>query len=252
MPTTIARLWERIVGAEATFYDFLLWLNEFLVRFFESDFSVGLFGENAGIGSVIEKYVWLPYFLMLFALAEAFFGRRFLQTQKLILAFVFGFAIGAVYVAPIVSSIVEISNLIIGVAFGAVFAVFRTPLYFATFTSVLTYIFYYFCINTLSFSRFLAFIFAVAAVIAVMLFLLKWVELMATALLGGWIFAAALAFVVKYPEAYADVIFRSVMLIIAVLGFVVQLKWKIKKIRIRRIAKEHRERRKKEKTEKGT
>lgn len=238
MPTTIARLWERIVEAKATFYEFLLWLNEFSVRFFESDFAVGLFGQNAGIGAVMEKYAWLPYFLMLFALAEAFFGRRFLSTQKFIVAFVVGFAIGAVYVAPTVSSIVEIDNFIIGIAFGIVFAVFRTPLYFATLTSILTYVFYYQLINTLSFVKFWAFIFAVAAVIVVLLFLLKWVELMGTALLGGWIFAASLAFVVKYPEAYADAIFRAVMLVVAILGFTVQLKWKIKKLRIRKIAKE--------------
>lgn len=238
MPTTIARLWERIVEAKATFYEFLLWLNEFSVRFFESDFAVGLFGQNAGIGDVMEKYAWLPYFLMIFALAEAFFGRRFLPTQKFIVAFVVGFTIGAVYVAPAVSSIVGIGNFIIGLAFGIVFAVFRTPLYFATFTSILTYVLYYQCINTLSLAKFWAFIFSVAAVIAVVVFLLKWAELMGTALLGGWIFAASFEFVVKYPEAYADVIFQIIMFTVAVLGFTVQLKWKIKKIRIRKNMKE--------------
>ena len=75
MPSAIAHIWEHIIEASATFYDFILWLNEFSVRFFESEFSKGLFGEGAGFNTVVETYSALPYFLALFGLLEAFFGR---------------------------------------------------------------------------------------------------------------------------------------------------------------------------------
>ncbi len=229
MPTTLASLWESIIEARANFYDFLLLLNEFSVRFFESDFAISLFGQNASFTSVFNKYIWLPFLLILFSLAEAFYGRRLLPILKLLIGFITGFSIGAVYIAPLVSRVIDLDHLTIGIAFGIVVAVFKTPLYYTIVTSVLFYIFYAQFINLLNFSKFWAFAFSAIAVILVLLFLLKWVEYIGTALIGGWLFAATLALIIKLPLEDTGALFKVLHYGISALGLLVQLK--LRKIR---------------------
>lgn len=229
MPTVLEKMWERIVAAQANFYDFVLWLNEFSVRFFESEFAVERFGENAGLDSVIDKYKILPYLLLLLGALIAFFGRRFFSFQKFLLAFVVGFAIGAVYIGPAVTKIVEIDHFIIGVAIGLVASVFRTPLYLTSLFSVLTYVLYYQLVNLLHFGTFFAFLVAFTLTVLIFMFLLKWIELVGTALLGGYVFSAALDLIIPFSEEHHVLIFRLILFTVAALGFIVQFRWSIKK-----------------------
>ncbi len=232
MPTIISRLWESIIEARASIYDFILWLNEFAVHFFESEFATGIFGKGADFETVLHRFAALPYFVMLFALLEAFFGRRFLKAQKFVFGFIVGFAIGAVYIAPEVTSIVPLAHSIIGIAFGIVFALFRSPLYFIVFSFVGTYSFYYLFINVLSFSKFWALVCAVAAVVLLVIFLLKWLEFLGTAFLGGWIFAASLSWVIPFPDAASTILMTVIACVLALLGFTVQyLMYRHKKIK---------------------
>ncbi len=232
MPNVIELLWLGIVEAKANFYDFLLLLNEFSVRFFESEFAVGLFGENGNFAAVAKKYAWLPYFLMGFALLEAFLGRRILKVQKLVLALIVGFSIGTVYIAPPVSAIVNIDHFIIGLAFGAVVAVFKTPLYYALVTSILMYFFYFQCMNLLNFTKFWSLAVSAFAVILILVFLMKWVELIGTSLVGGWLFSASLALVADFPPQHAVLIGRIIIFTLAALGFLVQFKYRKRKKRL--------------------
>ena len=220
MPTIISRLWQNVVEAHATFYDFVLWLNEFAVRFFESEFSKGLFGEGATFASVVEKYAFLPYFLMIFGLVEAFFGRRFLKLQKLILGFIVGFAVGTVYIAPMVAAVIPLDHFIIGLALGLVLAVFRSPLYWITLAAVTLYAAYFLFVNNLHFAPFLALIISAVLVVLVFVFLLRWLEYLGTALFGGWIFAASLGLVVSFGAAGTTV--AVISFIIAAHGFAAQ------------------------------
>ncbi len=230
MPTILENLWQSIIDASANLYDFLLLLNEFSVRFFESEFAVGLFGENATFNSVIDKYLWLPFLLMALSLTETFFGRRLLPALKLLIGFVTGFSIGAVYIAPQISRIVELDHLLVGLAFGIVIAVFKTPLYYTVLTSVLLYLFYYQLVNTLGFVRFWALAVSALAVILILLFLLKWVEYIGTSVIGAWLFAASLSLAVDFSQGSSAVLFKILYISLAVLGFLVQLKFrKIKK-----------------------
>ncbi len=224
MPIILANLWESIREASANFYDFLLLLNEFSVRFFESSFAVSLFGQDASFTSVIEKYTWLPFLLIILSLLEAFFGRKLLAGLKLLIGFVVGFSIGAVYIAPLVSAIIALDHFTIGLAFGVVIAVFKTPLYYTIVTSVLLYISYYQFVNTLHFTRFWAFAFSAIIVILILLFLLKWVEYIGTALIGGWVFAAVLALIIDFPADSSRLLFNIIFYGLAALGFLVQLK----------------------------
>ncbi len=237
MPNIFSRLWSAIIYAEANIYDFLLLLTEFSVRFFKSEFAIGLFGENADFSTVIQKFAWLPFALMLFGLLEAFFGRKFLSSQKLLLGFIIGFAIGTVYIAPQISKIIAIDHMVIGIALGIVIAVFKTPLYFITLSSALLYTFYYMLINVMSFSIFFALTVGAVATILTLLFLLKWVELVGTAFIGAWIFAASSSLIISYPEDHALLIARIIIAVIAILGFIVQLKSKNKKKRLLKLKK---------------
>ncbi len=229
MPTVLKIMWERIVAAQANFYDFVLWLNEFSVRFFESEFAVERFGENADLVAVIEKYKIIPYLLLIIGVVIAFFGRRFFSVQKFFLAFVFGFAIGAVYIGPSVTKIVEIDHFIIGIAIGLVSSVFRTPFYLISLFSVLSYVLYYQAVNLLHFGAFFAFFVAAILTVLIFVFLLKWIELVGTALLGGYIFAAAVNMIIPFSDEHYTLTFRLILFTVAVLGFIVQLRWRIKK-----------------------
>lgn len=222
MPTILSRLWQNIIEAHANYYDFVLWLNEFAVRFFESEFSKGLFGEGASFASVIEKYNLLPYLLMLIGLLETFFGRRFIRIQKLILGFIVGFAVGTVYIAPVVASIIPLDHFVIGLALGVVFAFFRSPLYWIALAGISVYTVYFVLVNHLHFVSALALIVSVAIAVLMFVFLIKWLEYIGTSLLGGWIFAASLSLVVDFDGGAHSTAVIVIALILAAHGVVVQ------------------------------
>ena len=229
MPAVIERMWERIVEAHANFYDFLLWLNEFSVRFFESEFAIETFGENGNIDSVFNTYAFLPYFLLLIGLAIAIFGRRLFSIQKSVFAFVCGFAIGGVYIASAVTQIIGINHFIIGVAMGLVFAVFRTPFYLTVAFSVITYFWYYECVNRLNFGTFFAFVVALILTVLIFMFLLRWLELVGTALFGGYIVSSMLARIIGYSSEEYIVLFRIILFLVAAGGIAVQILWRRKR-----------------------
>ena len=217
-----SKLWELFADAKATTETLGYLVNEFAIRFFESDLAVNLFGMNATFETVKERYALLPYLLMLFGLLEAFFGRRFIKTQKLFFGFIVGFAIGAVYIAPEVSYVGGLSPAIIGLAFGIVLALFRSPLYFATVTFTVFYLFYYQMVNRLGFVKFISLVLCALIAAFVVIFLLRFLELVGTAMLGGWIFAGVLSWGVKFSPANKEAIITVITVIIAIIGFTVQ------------------------------
>ncbi len=231
----LSQIWEHVIEAKATVDTLGYLLGEFAIRFFESDFAIGLFGTGATFETVKEKYALLPYLLMLFGLLEAFFGRRFFKTQKFFFGFIVGFAIGAVYVAPEISNIVQISPVVIGLAFGIVLALFRSPLYWTTLGFTVFYLIYYRLINNLGFVKFIAVAVSLLLAAFILIFLVRWVELVGTSLLGGWIFASVLMWNTDFSDTSKSVIITVVTVIIGILGFAVQF------IHDRRVRKKKRE-----------
>ena len=228
MPTIIVKLWENIYEANEPLRYFLMLLDEFAIRFYESEFAVGVLGDNANFDVALEKFAALPFLFMLLALLEAFLGTKIIKFQKLLLGFAVGFSIGTFYIAPVVSNIVPLDHFVIGLAFGIVLAFFRSPLYFVTLASAITCFFYYHCVNLLHFGKFWALLVAAVIVVLVFIFLLKWVELVGTSLLGGWLFSLALSLVIGYPERSADVIIAIIAILVAAGGLALQIRMYLK------------------------
>jgi hypothetical protein len=219
---TLSQLWELVKQGTATFETLGYLLNEFAIRFFESNFAINLFGVGANFDTVKEKYAMLPYILMIFGLVEAFFGRRFLKTQKFLFGFIVGFSLGVVYVATELSYIVGISPVVIGLALGIVLALFRSPFYWVVVTSTVFYIIYYQFVSNFGFVRFFGVLISVLLVAFIIVFLTKWLELVGTAILGAWIFASVLSWGVSFPEDNKKAIVTVITVIVAILGFTVQ------------------------------
>ena len=183
--------------------------------------------------------VWAYRFFAFMALAliVAFFGKRLLGILKFLGGFAAGFIAGVALIAPMVSFIPTNFAWIIGLVVGLVAALLNKILYvliaivgvgysayFCAFTAAILPEVFNFTKGNLLFSG----IVAGVAVLLVLIFR-KTVERLATAILGGYWFALALANVynictISFLATMGNIPHLVVAGIIALIGFIIQVK----------------------------
>ena len=156
-----------------------------------------------GITSFYDKYsVVFRWVLFAGCFVIAFFGKKILSVLKFSFFFVLGFALGVYFLMPIFPESIVIPAWIVGIIVGIVAAVLYRFLYVGVSVVILGYSAYMLCYHGLYINgptvdyttgrALISLVIAIAAVIIV-LFARKYVEMVGTAVLGGWL--ATLTFV---------------------------------------------------------
>ena len=183
-------------------------------------------------------YSIVPYVLIALCIAVAFFGKKMMPVIKFSAFFVLGFVLGVYYITPLLNDIIAIPPWVSGLVIAIVAAVLYRFLYFATYAVAVGYSVYILCysgfylapeVEYTSGKALVSLVIALAAVVLAFI-LMKYVEIVGTSLLGGYLVAVVLrgliydyrelGFLESTPWLGALVI----TLVIAIPGFIVQLK----------------------------
>lgn len=183
----------------------------------------------------------VPGAFLVLSLILAFFGKKLLGLQKFIVCFGAGFLVGAVIVHPMIANFIQgISAEILGVVIGVVFGLLCKPAYFLAYIGVAGYSAYlvlmggYYLPETITaMTKGNMTICLGAAAVAILLALIfrKWIEMLGTAVLGGFctylsvdalLLAVTGAGLAAFPSA--ELIKGVAIALVAFLGFVVQVK----------------------------
>ncbi len=174
------------------------------------------------------------YAFMVLALVVALFGKRLYGVLKFLGGFAAGFCVGVALLAPMVSFI---PGWIVGLVVGLVVALLIKFLYYVVVVVGVGYA-AYFCAYSATYlpqvfnftkgNLLYSVIVAVVAIVLVLL-LLKWIEMLGTAALGGYCFALSLAYVynicnISFLSGFGVIPHYVVMGIIALVGFIIQVK----------------------------
>lgn len=125
----------------------------------------------------------------------AFFGQKMLGFFKFCFFFVVGFALGVHLLAPIIPPVIKIPAWIIGLVVALVASVLYRFLYYGLYAAVVGHSAYYLCyhgfflINPPAFTvtRALVCLLIAVGVVALAFAFRKYVEMLGTAALGGWL-----------------------------------------------------------------
>ncbi len=189
------------------------------------------------VDSVMEKVrafigglspIVLAAVLALIGLCFAFFGKRFMLIPTVLVGVAaVGFAGGYVFVAPridaFIGGFIPISPLVVGTVVAVIAGVLFIPIYYLGLAASCTYITYLltFPITTSMLGESLGMTVGLCIGIGVaflVLILRKWVEMGATALLGGYLIMLGANCIVLLPAAVNYMLWGA----FAVAGFVVQ------------------------------
>ena len=185
------------------------------------------------------RYVkpFVPVVLLILYGVCAAAGKRCFPVIRFTSFFVVGFILGVYWLSPLVLGILpELPTWVIGIISGVVAGVLSKILYFAALGTVAGYSTYILCyqglipgISSMTKDNWLVGIIAAVVVIAAVIFLLKYVEMVGTAMLGGF----GMATVIRgwYDYTAIDMFVGKewlgvliVTLIFALAGFIVQFK----------------------------
>jgi len=193
-----------------------------------------------GFRSFIDPfYSVVPYILIVLALIVAFFGKKIIGLIKFVACAFVGFFAGMYFVHPLITDLITIPSWITGIVVAIVAAVLYRFLYLAAYAIGFGYCAYILCytgfylrgeevVHTDSMAIVCL---AIAVGVVVLLFIFrKYVEMLGTAILGGYLVSyiircmiydyKALEFVQAAPWAAAAVITA----VIAIPAFLVQYK----------------------------
>ncbi len=195
--------------------------------------SLSFWGSIESVVNTIESYDM--YILMAFGLVLVLFGKKILPVVKFAGLFLIGFGAGVEYLAPLVTFIPEwVIGLVIGLVAALLCKIFYYVLVIAGVGSIAYSAFFggqlgieaidgIFKGNTV-----FSLIPAAVAILLVVL-LLKWFEMLATAAYGAWMVAFNLHTVFPYLELdfvanIQEYVFLGLIALIALIGFIVQVK----------------------------
>ena len=186
----------------------------------------------------IEMVVpYMAYIVMALGLVVALFGKKLLPVVKFLGFFAIGFGAGVLYLSPVIDSLFVIPSWIVGLVIGVIAAVFSKILYLIVFALVPGYAVYSACFTAsvlpmvTEFTKGNLIFSLVAGVVAIVIvFLLrKWVEMLATAVIGANMLIAAIntAFdfmSLEFLQGFETIVFWVLVGIVALIGFIVQVK----------------------------
>jgi hypothetical protein len=180
---------------------------------------------------------YIPLILLAFYLVVALFGKRLFNILRFLAFFVVGFALGIYYLSPLVLGILPtVPTWVIGVVSGVVSAVLSKLLYVVALAIVAGYSVYIICyqalipgLGSLTGGNWIISL-ACAAVIVLVVFLLRqYVEMLGTAMLGGFGIATVVRGWYDYTtvSVFVGLEWLGVLLftvIVAIVCFAVQFK----------------------------
>ena len=176
------------------------------------------------------------YIMLALALIEAFFGKKLLTFQKFVICFVLGYAIGVHYVTPFVHNVFLIRSWIVGLVVGAVAAILCKVIYFLAVVLAAGYSTYIVCFRGMLLpvltqytqGRVLWSLIVAVVAVVILLFILKYVEMLGTSVLGGWIAVRSLNTAVAFTSwswlsgATGVVVYWVLVGVVSLLGVAVQ------------------------------
>ena len=183
-------------------------------------------------------YAVLPYILILLALTVSFFGKKIIAVLKFLFFFVLGFSLGLHFITPWIGLTVDVPGWVCGLVIAIVAATLYRTLYMVAYVAAGGYCLYmvfyngFYAIPRPEFNGYRAIISLVFVVLAVLLTLLvrKYIEMLGTAILGGYFVALILrAFIFDYRTlsfiaATPKLGTLVITLIIAIPAFIVQFR----------------------------
>ena len=201
--------------------------------------------ENSAIANVLDwvkgllNPVWAYrfYAFMLLAVILAFFGKRMYGFLKFIAGFFAGFCVGVDVLAPMIPFINEAWAWIVGIIVGLVAALLIKFLYYVIVIVGVGYGAYWLAYSAAFLPQVFNFtkgnwmysLIVAAVALLLVLLLLKWIEMLGTAALGGYFFALSLAYVynlttVPFMSTWGNIPHYIVMGVVALIGFIIQVK----------------------------
>ncbi len=203
------------------------------------------FKTDADIAPIMDKITgWLgfvapymAYILLAVGLVVALFGKKLLPLGKFVGFFLVGFGAGVLYLSPLVDKLFEIPSWIVGLIIGVVAALLCKIFYYIVVAFASGYAMYSVCYSASVLPQLTGYtkgntlysIIAGVVAIVLVLLLLKWLEMLGTAYLGGYLFAVSLNTATKFMsldfiKSYANIVFWVIVGIVALVGFIVQVK----------------------------
>ncbi len=187
---------------------------------------------NALMTSLTPVMNFIPYVVMAFGLLVCFFGKKLGGVLKFCAFFLLGFAAGLYFLVPLMSAEIPIAPWIVGLVVGIVAAVAYKFLFVAIYSVSVLYSVYRLCYYGFFLSGEPVFTagkaltsLAVAAVVLILtLILFKFVEMLIFSAFGSWAFMTAFTYAVFDIGASSWVAELVVAIIIALIGFLVQVR----------------------------
>ena len=214
-----------------------------------SEFAVTLYysiTENPDMQSVWSALMGIlnpiiavvPYILIVLMALVSFFGKKIIGIIKFIAFFIVGFALGLYYVTPLISSVISFSGVICGLIIGILAAVLYRFLYIVLYTVSITYSVYILCyksfvpdaLETYALDKSLVALLIAVLVLVLAFIFKKYVEMLGTSLLGGYMIAIIVKNLIfdytalGFLGALAWIAPIVIMLVVAIPGFIVQVK----------------------------
>ena len=201
-------------------------------------------GAVAGIWEMLTAYCKLipavtAIVLLAISLLQVFAGKKLLPLEKFLGAFFVGFIAGAHFIYPIISGFLPVTDFIVGIVVGVVAALICKLVYFLAYILVIGYPVYYLCfsgsINAMFTKNMMMSAIAAGAAILLALILRKWVEMLGTAVIGGYCVFISLDMLlvalikggfdqIVFTAPYVEIIKIAVLALFGFFGFICQVK----------------------------
>ena len=233
--------WDSILHGEVTFEQLGDIVKGMWKVFVEADGFSSLWDK---IISFLTPFgVIVPAVLLVLSLVQAFFGRKLLGFQKFVGFFALGYLAGASMLHGLLVDVgIGIPDWIIGIVAGIVLALLSQFLYIVLYIVISGYAMYMMTmggqvlpegITVMTVDNMVLSLVIVAVVVLLMLIFRKWVEMIGTSVLGGYLTAISLEGVLlSLTGSEPGEAIRIVVLVaVAILGFFVQIKTRRRKIK---------------------
>lgn len=192
---SFGEFWSALVEARLDFAPLWQILSDTYYAITENPDMQGVWGVIMSLLAPISAV--LPYILILLSLVVAFFGKKIMAIIKFTAFFVFGFALGLHFVTPWIGYTIDVPGWVCGLVIAIVAATLYRTVYMAAYILAGSYCLYmvfyngFYAIPRPEFSGYRAAISLLFVLIAVLLalFVRKYIEMLGTAVLGGYFVA---------------------------------------------------------------
>ena len=234
MDTTVfVEFFEKVSTASFGFAEIGAMINGFIANLFASEHFAPLWEMLWGYIGFITPYI--PFILLAFYAVVALFGKKLFSILRFLAFFVVGFALGVYFLSPLILGVLPaIPTWVIGLVVGIVAAVLSKLLYILTIALAAGYSVYLVCytalipfLETLTKGNWMISLGVAAVVILLMFLLLKYVEMLGTAVLGGFGIATVVRGFYDFTTLLPGMEWLAMLIVtavIALLGFIVQFR----------------------------